>query len=158
MTDDDAEATLDELVAFETATRDLVGLALRSVDQVEMSLPQFRLLLVLDELGPSSSVRCARALGVVGSSITRLADRLDASGHLVRGADPANRSIVVLTLTDAGRDVVRAVTDFRRRELRAALGVLTPAERAACTAALRGLHGALDREAVDDDRRRHVPI
>ena len=41
----------DELVAFEIAARDLVGLALRSVENLEVSLPQFRLLLVLHEQG-----------------------------------------------------------------------------------------------------------
>ena len=34
----------------------------------------------------------AEALGVAGSSVTRLADRLDASGHLVRGSDPGTMS------------------------------------------------------------------
>src|SRR5690349_17528884 len=42
---------VDELSAFEVATRDLVGVALRSVEQLEISLPQFRLLLVLQERG-----------------------------------------------------------------------------------------------------------
>lgn len=148
----------DQILAFETATRDLVGLALRSVESLDVSLPQFRLLLTLDELGPSSSTACATALGVAGSSITRLADRLDASGHVVRGTDAANRSVVTLTLTDAGRAVVRRVTDRRRRELRHALAQLTAAEREACTAALARLHGPLTVENSDDDARRHLPL
>lgn len=130
-------------MAFEVAARDLTGLALRSVEHVGVSLPQFRLLLVLHELGRSSSTQCAQALGVVGSSITRLADRLDASGHLVRGADPGNRSVVTLELTAAGRRVVREVAAHRRRELGRVLDQLDPAERAACAAALERLHGLL---------------
>ena len=104
---------VDELSAFEVATRDLVGVALRSVEQLEISLPQFRLLLVLQERGKSASTECAQALGVVGSTVTRLADRLDASGHLTRGSDPNNRSIVTLALTDRGRKLV--VNTRRRR-------------------------------------------
>lgn len=130
-------------MAFEAATRDLIGLALRSVEHVEVSLPQFRLLLVLHELGRSSSTQCAQALGVVGSSVTRLADRLHASGHLVRGTDPGNRSVVTLELTESGRRVVREVTGHRRRELRRALDRLDPAERAACAGVLEKLHGLL---------------
>jgi DNA-binding MarR family transcriptional regulator len=139
----------DELVAFEVATRDLVGLALRSVDRLEVSLPQFRLLLALQELGRATSTQCAQALNVAGSSVTRLADRLHASGHLVRGADEANRSIVTLELTDAGRKVVRQVSTRRRRELRRALDRLDPDERAACAAALRSLHEQLDDDYTD---------
>jgi DNA-binding MarR family transcriptional regulator len=134
---------LDELVAFETATRDLVGVALRSVENLEVSLSQFRLLLVLQELGRSSSTECAHALGVVGSSVTRLADRLHASGHLIRGTDPGNRSVVTLELTDSGRRVVEQVVERRRGELSRALDDLDEDERAACATALRHLHTLL---------------
>lgn len=143
--------SLDELVAFEVAARDLVGLALRSVEHQEVSLPQFRLLLVLEELGRSSSSQCAQALGVVASSVTRLADRLHASGHLVRGEDPSNRSVVTLELTEAGRRVVHEVTAHRRRELAGVLDRLDPAERQACAAVLRRLHDMLATAGGESD-------
>lgn len=145
-----AKTPVDELMAFEVATRDLVGVALRSVDRLEMSLPQFRLLLMLHELGRSTSTQCAQALGVVGSSVTRLADRLHASGHLIRGADPANRSVVTLELTEQGSKVVKQVAARRRRELSRVLDQLDPAERAACAAALRVLHERLGADYTDD--------
>ena len=138
-----AKTTTEELVAFETATRDLVGLALRSVDGLEVSLPQYRLLLVLRERGRSTSSQCAEALGVAASSVTRLADRLDASGHLARGDDPANRSVVTLELTEAGRRVVDGVNRNRRRDLRRVLDALDPADRAACAAVLDRVHGLI---------------
>lgn len=148
---------VDELSAFEMATRDLVGVALRSVDQLEISLPQFRLLLVLQERGKSTSTECAHALGVVGSTVTRLADRLDASGHLVRGSDPTNRSVVTLSLTDRGRKLVRQVTARRRRELSRVLDRLDPAERAACATTLRNLHELLA-DGSADDLNRPIPL
>lgn len=145
-----AKTSAGELVSFEVATRDLVGLALRSVERQSVSLSQFRLLLVLQERGRSSSTQCAQALGVVGSSVTRLADRLHASGHLVRGVDPGNRSVVTLELTDAGRQVVRQVTAQRRRELRRVLDLLDPAERARCAAVLDRLHEILSEGGAED--------
>jgi len=141
---------VDDLVAFEVATRDLVGVALRSVENLEVSLPQFRLLLVLHEMGRSTSTQCAQALGVVGSSVTRLADRLHASGHLVRGADPSNRSVVTLELTAAGRKVVTQITARRRRELSRVLDRLDPAQRATCAAALRTVHELLGDDYADN--------
>lgn len=131
----------DELDAFEAATRDLAGLALGSMADVDVSLPQFRLLLVLSEQGRSSSTSCADALGVAGSSVTRLADRLHASGHLVRGTGDANRSVVTLELTDAGQRVVDRVTTHRRSALRRALDQLDPEERRVCAGVLDKLHG-----------------
>jgi DNA-binding MarR family transcriptional regulator len=141
-----AGTPLEELVAFEVATRDLVGVALRSVDRLEVSLPQFRLLLVLHEHGRSTSTHCAQALNVAGSSVTRLADRLHASGHLIRGVDESNRSVVILELTAPGRRVVRQVTTRRRRELSRVLDLLDPATRVTCAAALRTLHQHLGDE------------
>ena len=151
------KAPVDELVAFEIATRDLVGVALRSVENLEVSLPQFRLLMVLQEQGRSTSTECARALGVVGSSVTRLADRLHASGHLVRGTDPSNRSVVTLELTGQGRKLVRQISARRRRELSRVLDRLDPAERTACAAALRTLHELLG-EGYADDLYSPVPL
>lgn len=151
---DTTKTPVGELVAFEVATRDLVGIALRSVDQVGVSLPQFRLLLVLQQLGRSTSTECANALGVAGSSVTRLADRLHTNGHLIRGTDPRNRSVVTLELTAQGRKLVRQVTARRRRELSRVLNGIDPAERAACAAVLRILHERFS----EDDRHRATPL
>lgn len=133
----------EEALAFEVATRDLVGLALRSVADLQMSLPQIRLLMVLGEHGPTSSSKCAQALGVAASSVTRLADRLHDSGHLTRRADTSRRSVVVLELTAAGRRAVEEVTSRRRQELRLALDQLEPADRSRCAAILQHLHDLL---------------
>jgi len=138
-----SKTSADELLAFEVATRDLVGVALRSVEHLEVSLPQYRLLRMLHGVGRASSTQCAEALGVVGSSVTRLADRLHASGHLVRGVDPDNRSVVTLELTDSGRRVVRQVRSRRRRQLSRVLDRLDADKRAACAAVLQELHRTL---------------
>ncbi|MDQ2635962.1 MAG: MarR family transcriptional regulator [Actinomycetota bacterium] len=144
------DSTARELATIQLATSDLVGVALRSVEDLEVSLPQFRLLRVLDELGEASATRCAQVLGVGGSSVTRLVDRLDASGHLVRRPDPGNRSAVVLALTGEGRRLVKKVEARRRRELGNALARLDTDERAQCIAALERLHEVL---ATPDDPR-----
>ncbi|RAV18459.1 MarR family transcriptional regulator [Mycolicibacterium sp. GF69] len=138
------------MAAIQLATSDLVGVALRSVEDLEVSLPQFRLLRALDELGEASATRCAQLLDVGGSSVTRLVDRLDASGHLVRRPDAHNRSAVVLALTDEGRRLVKKVEARRRRELGNALDRLTSVERAQCIASLERLHEVL--EAPGDPR------
>ena len=65
----------------------LAGVALRSLDVLDsaVTLPQFRLLAVLADLGPAPSGRAARALGLDPSTVTRLADRMVAAGHVARG-------------------------------------------------------------------------
>jgi DNA-binding MarR family transcriptional regulator len=69
--------------------------------------------------------------------VTRLADRLVAAGHIVRGTDPGNRTVVTLELTGSGRDLVAQVMQWRRRELTRILGRLAPEDRDTLTASLR---------------------
>lgn len=134
--------TDDEVEAFQTATRDLIGVALRSLEVLdgEVSLPQFRLLLTLKDLGRCPSSQVAHALGLGASSVTRLGDRLHASGHLARGTDEHHRSVVTLELTERGRHMVDQVLAWRHHELARILQRLTPEQRAATAAGLHALH------------------
>jgi DNA-binding MarR family transcriptional regulator len=121
------------VAALELMTRALVGLTLQSLQVLgaEVSLPQFRLLLVLSTLGRVPSSRLATELGMTGSSVTRLADRLEAAGLAARGADPRSRSIVTLEVTAAGLDLVARVVERRHELLAAVLAKMDSAERAA---------------------------
>jgi len=128
-----------DVAALELMTRALVGLTMRSLEVLEgaVTVPQFRLLLVLDELGQVPSSRLAGRLGMLASSVTRLADRLEAAGLLVRGHDPRNRSIVTVEVTPAGRDLVARVVARRHVLLADVLDRMTAAERADAARAAR---------------------
>ena len=123
---------------LQAATRVLAGVALRSLDVLDsaVTLPQFRLLAVLADLGPVPSGQAARALGLDRSTVTRLADRMVAAGHVARGTDPRHRGVVTLELTASGRGLVAAADGWRRRELARILALLAPAEQQAVTTAL----------------------
>jgi DNA-binding MarR family transcriptional regulator len=146
--DEDAPALEPGTVeVLQAATRVLAGVALRSLDVLDVlgsavTLPQFRLLAVLADLGPAPSGRAARALGLDPSTVTRLADRMVAAGHVARGTDPHHRGVVTLALTASGRDLVAAADTWRRRELARIMARLASPERAAVTAALGLLVGA----------------
>ncbi len=133
---------------LQAATRMLAGVALRSLDALDaaVTLPQFRLLAVLADLGLVPSGQAARTLGLDPSTVTRLADRMVSAGHVGRGTDPRHRGVVTLALTPSGRDLVAAADAWRRRELAQVMARLTPAEQAAVTTAL----GLLVRAAGDD--------
>jgi DNA-binding MarR family transcriptional regulator len=129
---------------LQAATRMLAGVALRSLDALDaaVTLPQFRLLAVLADLERVPSGRAARVLGLDPSTVTRLADRMVAAGHVARGADARHRGVVTLELTASGRELVAAADAWRRRELARIIGRLARADQAAVTAALGLLVGA----------------
>jgi DNA-binding MarR family transcriptional regulator len=126
-----------DVAAFELLTRALVGITLESQEVLggAVSVPQFRLLLALDGLGTVPSSALASALGMVPSSITRLADRLVAAGLVARGAHEHSRSIVTVEVTTAGHALVSAVLDRRHALLEVVLDAMDPAERTAAAAA-----------------------
>jgi DNA-binding MarR family transcriptional regulator len=130
-----------DVAALELMTRAMVGLTMRSVEVLggEVSLPQFRLLLQLSGLGRVSSSRLAAETGIGASSVTRLADKLEAGGYLVRGADPRNRSVVTLEVTPAGVELVARVVTRRHELLAAVLDQMTATERAQAARVARRL-------------------
>jgi DNA-binding MarR family transcriptional regulator len=102
-----------------TASRLLVAISARSIAAVDESvtLPQFRLLVVLDTRGPLKLSALAEHLGVNPSTATRMVDRLIAVGMVARDINPASRREVVVRLTGAGSRLVRQVTEQRRSEI-----------------------------------------
>ena len=114
-----------------TASRALLGLVARSLAGVSdaVTLPQFRVLVLLATRGPARMGDLAQLLGVHQSSFSRTADRLEAAGLLVREQSPGSRREVVVSATGRGLQVVEDVTEARRREIAQVLAGLSPREQ-----------------------------
>lgn len=117
---------LDTLLS---ATRVLVGVATRSLAGAgtEVTLTQFRPLMVLASRGPQRAIDVAGELGVNPSTGTRVCDRLVGKGLIRRTRRAGDRRAVWLVLTPAGRDLVAEVNRRRRAELARLLGTIPPA-------------------------------
>jgi DNA-binding MarR family transcriptional regulator len=130
----------DELVdTVLAASRALVAVAARSLAAAgdEVTLPQYRALVVLAASGPQGTADLAAALAVLPSTATRMCDRLVRKGLVRRHRQASDRRTVRIALTPAGRDLVAAVTKRRRAELARLLGVLPQAQHEPVIAALR---------------------
>jgi DNA-binding MarR family transcriptional regulator len=139
-----AELAPDTLDAMQAATRVLAGVALRSLDVLDgaVTLPQFRILAVLADLGQSRPGQVARALGIEVPAVTRFADRMVAAGYASRDGEPDRLHAASLELSGPGADLVGRVADWREQELARIARRLPPAERTILTHALRQLVGA----------------
>jgi DNA-binding MarR family transcriptional regulator len=134
--------TDDDVVdAVLRASRVLVSVAVRSLAAVDhdVTLPQYRALVVLASRGPQRPTELAEALAVHPSTITRLCDRLVAKQLVHRGESPANRREVSIELTAKGRRLVDAVTARRRREIATIVANIPARERSATVHALHAL-------------------
>jgi DNA-binding MarR family transcriptional regulator len=112
----DADAVTDALLH---ASRLLVAVSARSIAAADESitLPQYRLLVVLSSRGPLKLATLADHLGVNPSTATRMIDRLIATGLATRQINPSSRREVVVALTEAGEGVVTTATGRRRDEI-----------------------------------------
>lgn len=114
-----------------TASRALLGLVARSLAGVSdaVTLPQFRVLVLLSSRGPARMGDLAQLLGVHQSSFSRTADRLETAGLLVRAQSPGSRREVMVSATAQGLRIVEDVTQARRREIARVLTGLSPEEQ-----------------------------
>jgi DNA-binding MarR family transcriptional regulator len=111
-----ADAVTDAVL---TASRLLIAVSATSIASVDESItvPQFRLLVVLHSRGPMKLSDLADILGVNPSTATRMVDRLVSAGLVDRQVNPTSRREVVLDLTEAGDETVTLVTQQRRRQI-----------------------------------------
>lgn len=82
----------------------------------------------LDEDGVRPSV-LAEQLRIAPRSATDVVDTLEERGWVRRSPDPTDRRATTLTLTGAGRELVAAIDDVRRRASEEVLDVLTADQR-----------------------------
>jgi DNA-binding MarR family transcriptional regulator len=129
-------ARLDDITpAVEAAmavSRVLHGISGRSAAELphELTLPQLRALVVLDDDAVVTVKALAERLGIQPSTTTRLVDRLVAKHLIERAPGVEDRREVLLSLSRAGRRVVDQSMEFRRQAIREILESLTRAERA----------------------------
>lgn len=140
-----ADATL-------TTSRALLGVVARSVAAAleVVTLPQFRVLVVLAASGPMRIGALAERMHALPSTFSRTIDRLVTAGWVQRSASPDSRREVIIDVSTPGRELVDRVTDLRRRELQAVLNRMSTADRSAVLAAFSTFAQAAGEPTVDD--------
>jgi DNA-binding MarR family transcriptional regulator len=121
-----------------SASRVLVAVAARSLSDIaqEVTLTQYRTLVVLASRGPQNLVGLAEAVAVTPATATRMCDRLVKKKLIVRQSEQDDRRQVRLALTKKGLKLVGTVTDRRRREIEAILSTIAPEEQTVLVQAL----------------------
>ena len=112
-----------------SASRALVAISARSLAAVgeEVTLPQYRALVVLATRGPQRPLDLASALAVSPSTATRMCDRLVRKRLVRRARLSGDRRSVRVTLTEAGGALVDEVSRRRRAELERVVAALPEA-------------------------------
>jgi len=107
------------------ALRVSVGMLLRRLRQVrpddELTLPESSALARLDRTGPATPGALAKVEQISPQSMGATLAALEARGLIARQADPGDGRRVVLSVTDAGRELLRNKRGARTEQLAQAL-------------------------------------
>ena len=135
------ETATDLLV---TASRALVAIAAKSLAQVEdqVTLPQYRALVILAGRGRLRPVDLADALDVSPSTATRMCDRLVRKELVERVHSDNDRREVELRLSADGRSLVSEVSNRRRRDVRRVLSRMSTGQQHKLIEALQAFNSA----------------
>jgi DNA-binding MarR family transcriptional regulator len=133
-----SDSVLDAVV---TASRALVAMAARSLADAgeDVTLTQYRSLVVLASRGPQGVAALAEAVAVTPPTASRLVDRLVRKGLVRRRTGRKDRRQVRIGLTEAGRRLVDLVTERRRTEIAQLLTSIDPEVQRSMAAGLQQL-------------------
>ena len=130
----------EALDALLLASRAVVGIAARSLpDWADVSLVQFRALVLLERDGTLKPGTLAELLGVSPSTVTGLCDRLEARGLILRELGVESRREVVMQLSPTGKALVDSAIAVRRLEMARILERIPARQLEGMTAALNAI-------------------
>ena len=113
------QPTQDQVTdAVLAGSRVLIAIAARSLSAAgeDVTLAQYRTLVILAYNGPQRTIDLAEQLDVNSSTATRMIDRLVRRGLVRREPHPEDKRATRVELLEDGRAVVAAVTQRRRSE------------------------------------------
>jgi len=139
-----SEAPDSVVDAVLSASRVLVAVAARSLADVaeEVTLTQYRTLVVLASRGPQNLAGLAEAVGVTPATATRMCDRLVRKDLIRRRTERDDRRQLRVALTAKGRSLVDAVTGRRRQEIARIINEIPVEQQAVLVQALGRLASA----------------
>jgi DNA-binding MarR family transcriptional regulator len=108
-----------------TVLYDGIALTARRLRQLatptDLSLPERSALSRLDRGGPATAAELARAEQISPQAMAVTLAALERRDFVARQADPHDRRRIILSATDAGREVLRQRRDARARQVALAL-------------------------------------
>ena len=97
---------------------------------VELTMPQFRALVMIRRWGPQTGRELARRLHVTPGTLVPLIDRLEDQGYLRRVPDKQDRRVTWLELTPRADRLFQRLWGMGAARIATAIGRLIPEDRA----------------------------
>ncbi len=96
--------------------------------ETDLTMPQLKVLILVDRSTPMPTSQVARTLGMTLSTTTGVIDRLVSQGLIQRLEDPSDRRVVLLRATHEGRELTDRLMRGGRLRLKEILNQLNDEE------------------------------
>jgi len=141
--DVDRAAVIDEVIAgYEALMQRLADSHAPEFLEIDITMPQAKLLYLLGASGDLHMSELVVRLGVSLSTVSGLVDRIVDHGLATRREDTIDRRQVVVGLTPAGATFIGRFRELNARQMRELLSVLDDADIVHTRHALAALYGA----------------
>ncbi|HEY0717687.1 MAG TPA: MarR family transcriptional regulator [Streptosporangiaceae bacterium] len=145
-----AAAKVRAAAEVEIAAEALVGIWAHVAESLDVRVPptQLRALTAVGRYGELNLSQLAEALSALPSSASRLCDRLEAAGLLIRDTGRASRRVVSLRLTPEGAALLEQARARRQELIARVLGTMTPSGREDLAQGLAAFQRAAEPEGL----------
>jgi DNA-binding MarR family transcriptional regulator len=135
---------VDDIIAgVRAALREMKCIGSERIVRRGLSMSTWHVLVMLERHGDMSMSRLAELLDISLSNATGLVDRMEERGLIERVRVPDDRRIVLVRVSDAGRDLLTEVDVLGDEMIRRVLGRLDGEQLARVAGAIRDVSGAL---------------
>ena len=160
---------LDTFIKLTRASNSVLARIAHHGTHSDLSVSQFGTLESLYHLGTMSQTEICGKLLKSGGNTTLVIDNLEKRGLVQRRRDPDDRRVVMVELTEAGRDLISAIFPRHAQVVAAEMAVLAPEElqqlgdlckklgKGICAAAAAAEQELAARQAEDSDIAQHAP-
>ncbi len=122
----------------------------REVLDLDVTMPQLKIMFLLFVDGPKRMSDLASDLGVTLATASGLADRLVERDIVVRESQPDDRRVVLCCLSESGQKAIKRIWESAGSRLRDLLRTLDKGNLQALTGALEAMLTSAEREKRED--------
>jgi MarR family transcriptional regulator, organic hydroperoxide resistance regulator len=135
------DAAVEEIAALIHQQR---RAAMQSRNRPDISMTHYHVLMMLDAEGTVPMHRVADMLVCSTPNATGIVDRMEERGFIERLRDDRDRRVVLVRLTDVGRQTLAAFETVKQNSLRRIIESMGPDDQETCLRAFRAMRHAAE--------------
>jgi len=120
-------------------------------DQNDVTFAQRKIMVMIDNAGPQKMSDIARQIQVTMSGATAVVDKMVQAGLVTREFSPSDRRVVLIALSEKGREVLRECVKAQEKLFESILDRLAPEKQTELLRSFEQIHTLLQEVVTADE-------